>query len=112
MASAGIGEEPSPARSESSSGSGSESEERDYATRIFRTDGFWYNDAYKVLPKFACLIRKTVVKQGITNLPDELCELIGELNWTNDVYGLERLEIARQASKFILETLKERMDSL
>lgn len=107
MASAGM-EEPSPARSDS----GSESEEYDYATRIFRTDGFWYNDAYKILPKFACLIRKTVVKQGITTLPDEVCELIGELNWTNDVYGLERLKIAREASQYILTTLQERMAAL
>jgi len=108
MASAGM-EELSPARSDS----GSESEEEyGYARRIFRTDGFWYNDAYKILPKFACLIRKTVVKQGITTLPDEVCELIGELNWTNDVYGLERLRIAREASQYILTTLQERMAAL
>lgn len=111
MDSTAIGEEPSPARSESSSGSESE-EERGYATRIFRPDGYWYYDAYKILPKFACLIRKTVVKQGIPNLPDDVCELIGEYNWTNDEHGINRLEIARQASQFILATLQKRMDEL
>ncbi len=111
MDSAGI-KEPSPARSDSGSSSDSE-QEHEYAMQIFRTDGHWYNDAFRVLPEVACLIRQTDVAHGLTSLPPEVCHHIGKFNWTNDdAFGIQRLVIARQASDYILSTLRERMASL
>lgn len=97
--------------SDSPEHSGSDSE-YEYALEIFRTDGFWYYDAYIVLLKFACLIRQTDVAHGLTSLPPEVCHHIGKFNWTNDAFGIQRLAITREASDYILSTLRERMASL
>jgi hypothetical protein len=99
--------------SESPEHSGSDSEhEYEYAMQIFRTDGFWYYDAYIILLKFACLIRQTDVAHGLTSLPPEVCHHIGKFNWTNDAFGIQRLAVTRKASDYILSTLRERMASL
>lgn len=97
--------------SDSPEHSGSDSE-HEYAQEIFRTDGFWYYDAYIVLLKFACLIRQTDVAHGLTSLPPEVCHQIGKFNWTNDAFGIQRLAITREANAFILSRLHERMASL
>lgn len=91
-------------------GSESEQEEYDYAMDIFRTDGYWYNNAYEVLPKFACNLKMTEIEK--LPLPIELCQLIGQYTWANDVRGIERLKIAREASEYILATLQEKMAAL
>jgi hypothetical protein len=97
----------SPARSESSD------EEYEYAIDIFRTDGYWYNDAYKVLQKFACMLTgEELARLPGFPLPVELCEVIGQYTWDNDVYGIARLAVARTASGYILTTLQERMTAL
>lgn len=97
--------------SDSPEHSGSDSE-HEYALEIFRTDGFWYYDAYKILLKFACLIRQTDVAHGLTSLPPEVCHHIGKFNWTNDAFGIQRLAITRDANAFILSSLHERMNEL
>jgi hypothetical protein len=115
MASAVMDRVASPAHSDSDSdsgsGSGSESEQ-EYAMKIFRTDGYWYYDAYIVLLKFACLIRKTAVAHGLPQLPTDVCGIIGRFNWDNDVFGIQRLGLARKASDYILLTLQNRMAEL
>lgn len=77
---------------------------------IFRTDGYWYNDAYNVLQKFACMLKGQELAR--LSMPDELCQVIGKYTSDNDVYGLQRLTIAKQASDYILTTLQERMAAL
>jgi len=99
--------------SESGSGSSSESDQDDYyPTQIFRDDRFWYEEAYKVLPKFACRLSAPdkIVARGLPHIPNEVCEHIHKYTWEAD--WNQKLPLTKKASQYILSTLKTRMDIL
>ena len=81
---------------------------------LFRTDGFWYNNAYDVLPAFACQLKAKNLSEGLrSKLPDDICEHIGSFADVDDpVWGLKRLDVAQRSSDYILNVLEERMKAL
>jgi hypothetical protein len=101
----------SDAGSGSGSGSGSESESDCPAQPLFRPNGFWYNKAYEVLPKFACRLTATHAAQ-VLPVPRDVCDAIGRFTHENDVHGAKRLEVAQKTSAYILSTLQQRMGGL
>ena len=94
--------------SDSDSGSASES---DCPAQLFKTDGYWYNDPYKVLPEFACRLSATHAAQ-VLPVPADVCAAIGRFTHKNDVHGTERLKVAQKTSSYILSTLQQRMGIL
>jgi hypothetical protein len=89
--------------------SGSES---DIPLTLYRTDGFWYVAPYEVLQNFACRLKGEALASSTVPLPVELCEVIGKFTKSNVSDSEQRIKIAKQASAYILSTLKERMDEL
>jgi hypothetical protein len=81
---------------------------------LFRPDGFWYNNAYDVLPAFACQLKAKNLSEGLrSKLPDDICERIGSFADVDDpVWGLKRLDAAERSSAYILNVLEERMKAL
>jgi hypothetical protein len=85
--------------------------ESDSPDVLYRPDNGWYHKPYEVLQNFACGLKAKVVASS-TNLPHDVCETVGNHTKIIGYGGTEREEIAKKASKYILDTLREEMNIL
>lgn len=85
--------------------------ENDYPDVLHKPDNGWYHKPYEVLQNFACGLKAKVVASS-TNLPHDVCETVGNRTKIIGYGGIEREEIAKKASKYILDTLREEMNIL
>jgi hypothetical protein len=85
--------------------------ESDSPDVLYRPSNGWYHKPYEVLQDFACGLKAKVVASS-TNLPHDVCETVGNHTKIIGYGGTEREEIAKKASKYILDTLREEMNIL